>query len=120
MEKHQQTSIIIQSILLCFFVYILPHPILGSQILALMYLITFFFLSFFCIKVLIPNSSYDPGHAIVYGITLQISGCLCAQIYKDNENSLLYLIPTFIAVVLLQKLILKNLLARFKKQNLSK
>ena len=118
MEKIQRNSVIIQCVLLCFFVYVLPSEQVGYKFLALLYLITFFFLSYFCIKLLIPPVKYDPVHAIVYGITLQISGCLCAQLYKDNDQSLLYTIPSFIIVVFLQKTILNNILMKFKKEKI--
>lgn len=118
MEKFQHNSAIIQSILLCFFVYILPIEQVGYNVAALLYLITFFFLSYFCLKLLIPPTQYEPGHAIVYGLTLQISGCLCAQLYKDNEQSLMYAVSSFMIVVVLQKIILKNILLKFKKQKI--
>lgn len=87
----------------------------GIQATTLMYLITFFFLSYMTIKLLISPSAYEVGHAIAYSVTLQVSGGLCAQMYKDNDQSLLYTVPVFVIVFFLQKLILKNILGKFKK-----
>lgn len=75
-----------------------------------LFLIISFFVTWFSLKVLVPTSTHQAVHSLIYGITLVMAGSLVYLMYKDNEKSLLYGFGTFVLVFILQSFMLKQIL----------